>query len=157
MEDEILRATRGMFSLSALHVSQLDHEEQLDVVESDVSADSCPGTPPSRTVKDPLMDFESSFAAHCAGFEAIRLPWVMLKAGTRRCKQRRGVLACTRSERAGQSKTPCTAAVHLASQQPGCATEGMSVKKYRQEKARLRHKSVQLLSLIHISEPTRPY
>ena len=34
VEDEIFRATRGMFSLSALHVSQLDNQEQLDAPES---------------------------------------------------------------------------------------------------------------------------
>ena len=89
VDAEIRRATAGMFSLSTLTELECSDDEALATEAPLLSATPAPLACPCLVTEDPLAHFEMSFAAQCAGFEALGVPWMVLKAGNRQKESRR--------------------------------------------------------------------
>ena len=86
VDAEIHRVSRGKLHL---------HDLSGDKYQSPDEAPVCAPRKPAPAIKKSSRSgkrhaaFEKSFPAHCAGFEALTLPWVILRPGNRTTKSRR--------------------------------------------------------------------
>ena len=87
VEAEVKRVTCNKMSVSDFQTPELP-VDQREFCKADVRPGKHLPVSTAPPTASPRVSIEDKFPAQCAGFEAIGLPWVMLKAGHRNTKTR---------------------------------------------------------------------